>query len=150
MKFILFQTVFCVMRFSKLFYKMNISTLSLFLIFVGGGLGSIVRFLFSKWIITPSIDFPTATFVTNFLACVILGILASYLGEAKQESEKLLAALFMTGFCGGFSTFSTLNLETFKLIQAQNYQIAFFYTFSNVILGFVAIAIGFWFVGLFK
>lgn len=129
---------------------MNISTLSLVAVFIGGGLGSVVRFLFSKWIITPSTDFPTATFVTNFLACVILGILANYLGEAKEESEKIIAALFMTGFCGGFSTFSTLNLETFKLIQAQNYQIAFLYTFSNVILGFVGIAIGFWLVGLFK
>ncbi len=129
---------------------MNISNLSLVLIFVGGGLGSVIRFLFSKWIITSSTDFPTATFVTNFLACIILGALANYLGEAKQESEKILAALFMTGFCGGFSTFSTLNLETFKLIQAQNYQIAFLYTFSNVILGFVGIAIGFWLVSLFK
>lgn len=129
---------------------MNISTLSLVAVFIGGGLGSVVRFLFSKWIITPSTDFPTATFVTNFLACVILGILANYLGEAKEESEKIIAALFMTGFCGGFSTFSTLNLETFKLIQAQNYQIAFLYTFSNVLLGFFGIAIGFWLVGLFK
>ncbi len=129
---------------------MNISTLSLFLVFIGGGLGSVARFLFSKWITTPSSDFPTATFVTNFLACVILGILANYLGEAKQESEKLLAALFMTGFCGGFSTFSTLNLETFKLIQDQSYQTAFVYCFSNVVLGFVGIAIGFWFIGLFK
>jgi CrcB protein len=130
--------------------KMNISTLSLLLVFVGGGLGSIVRFLFSKWIITPSTDFPTATFVTNFLACVVLGMLANYLGEAKQESEKIIAALFMTGFCGGFSTFSTLNLETFKIIQNQNYQIAFLYTFSNVILGFVGIAIGFWLINIFK
>lgn len=129
---------------------MNTSTLSLFLVFVGGGLGSIVRFLFSKWIITSATDFPTATFVTNFLACIILGILANYLGEAKLESEKILAALFMTGFCGGFSTFSTLNLETFKLIQAQNYQIAFLYTFSNVVLGFVGITIGFWLVSIFK
>ena len=129
---------------------MNISTLSLFLVFVGGGIGSIVRFLFSKWIITPSTDFPTATFVTNFLACVILGMLANYVGEAKQESEKIIAALFMTGFCGGFSTFSTLNLETFKLIQNQSYQTAFLYCLVNVVLGFIGIAIGFWVVDLFK
>ncbi|WP_338763408.1 fluoride efflux transporter CrcB [Bernardetia sp. ABR2-2B] len=129
---------------------MNISTLSLFLVFIGGGLGSIGRFLFSKWITTPSTDFPTATFVTNFLACIILGALANYLGEARQESEKIFAALFMTGFCGGFSTFSTLNLETFKLIQAQNYQIAFVYTFSNIILGFIGITIGFWLINFLK
>ncbi|WP_375559825.1 fluoride efflux transporter CrcB [Bernardetia sp. OM2101] len=129
---------------------MNISTLSLFLVFIGGGLGSVTRFLFSKWIITPSTDFPTATFVTNFLACIILGALANYLGEAKQESERIMAALFITGFCGGFSTFSTLNLETFKLIQNQSYQIAFLYIFSNVILGFLGIAIGFWLVNVFK
>ena len=142
------------MRFSTLFYNMNIFNLSfflsLFLVFVGGGLGSVVRFLFSKWISTPSTDFPTATFVTNFLACLILGVLANYLGETKQESEKIMASLFMTGFCGGFSTFSTLNLETFNLIQNQNYQIAFLYTFSNVVLGFIGIAIGFWVVNVFK
>jgi CrcB protein len=129
---------------------MNISILSLLLVFFGGGLGSVIRFLFSKWISTPSTDFPTATFLTNFLACVILGMLANYLGEAKQENQKIMAALFMTGFCGGFSTFSTLNLETFKLIQNQSYQIAFLYTFSNVILGFIGIAIGFWLVSIFK
>ncbi|WP_338792537.1 fluoride efflux transporter CrcB [Bernardetia sp. Wsw4-3y2] len=129
---------------------MNISTLSLFAVFVGGGLGSVVRFLASKWIMEHSTGFPTATFVTNFLACIILGMLANYLGEAKLESEKILAALFMTGFCGGFSTFSTLNLETFKLIQVQNYQIAFLYTFSNVILGFIGIAVGFWLINIFK
>ncbi|AFM05318.1 camphor resistance protein CrcB [Bernardetia litoralis DSM 6794] len=129
---------------------MNIPTLSLVAIFIGGGLGSIARFLLSKWIIAHSSGFPTATFVTNFLACIVLGFLAYYLGEAKKESEQLLAALFMTGFCGGFSTFSTLNLETFKLIQAQNYQIAFLYTFSNIIIGFLGIAIGFWLIGLFK
>ncbi len=129
---------------------MNISILSLFLVFVGGGLGSIVRFLFSKWITTHSTGFPTATFVTNFLACVILGFLVNYLGEAKQENQKIMAALFMTGFCGGFSTFSTMNLETFNLIQNQNYQIAFLYTFFNVILGFIGIAIGFWIGNFFK
>lgn len=129
---------------------MNISTLSLFLVFLGGGIGCVVRFLFSKWIITPSTDFPTATFVTNFLACVILGILSNYLGEAKEESEKIVAALFMTGFCGGFSTFSTLNLETFKLIQAQSYQTAFLYCLGNVVLGFIGIALGFWLVSVFK
>jgi CrcB protein len=129
---------------------MNISILSLFLVFVGGGLGSLTRFLFSKWITVHSTDFPTATFVTNFLACIILGVLSNYLGEAKQENQKIIAALFMTGFCGGFSTFSTLNLETFTLIQNQNYQIAFLYTFSNVILGFIGIAIGFWIGNVFK
>lgn len=129
---------------------MNISILSLFLVFIGGGFGSVIRFLFSKNIMAHSTGFPTATFITNFLACVILGILANYLGEAKQENQKIMAALFMTGFCGGFSTFSTLNLETFNLIQNQNYQIAFLYTFSNVILGFIGIAIGFWIGNVFK
>jgi len=129
---------------------MNISILSLFLVFIGGGLGSVFRFLLLKWIVTPSTDFPTATFVTNFVACLILGFLAYYLGENKEPVGKIMAALFMTGFCGGFSTFSTLNLETFKLIQDQSYQTAFLYCFSNVILGFIGIAIGFWIGNVFK
>ncbi|WP_291726961.1 fluoride efflux transporter CrcB [Bernardetia sp.] len=129
---------------------MNISTLSLFLVFFGGGMGSVFRFLFSKWIKTPITDFPTATFITNILACVVLGMLSNYLGEAKQENEKIMAALFMTGFCGGFSTFSTLNLETYQLIQASSYQTAFLYCFANVVLGFVGIALGFWIINLLK
>lgn len=129
---------------------MNISVVSLLLVFFGGGLGSLLRFLFSKWIKTPATDFPTATFVTNFLACLILGMLSNYLGEAKEETEKVMAALFMTGFCGGFSTFSTLNLETYQLIQSGSYQTAFLYCVSNVVLGFVGIAIGFWIINVLK
>ena len=129
---------------------MNISTLSLFLVFLGGGVGSVFRFLLFRWITVPSTDFPTATFVTNFISCIILGMLSNYLGEAKQESEKILAALLMTGFCGGFSTFSTLNLETYKLIQDHSYQTAFLYGIGNVVLGFVGIAIGFWIIKSFS
>ncbi|MDZ7877499.1 MAG: fluoride efflux transporter CrcB [Saprospiraceae bacterium] len=101
------------------------------LVFLGGGLGSLVRYGISLLISRFEINFPLATFFSNVAACFLIGVLTA--ATAKGNLSDVHRLLLATGFCGGFSTFSTFSNETLQL--AQNGQI--FGAFSNVLLSFV-------------
>ena len=100
-------------------------------VFVGGGLGSLVRFSISKMLPTPEGAFPMATLIANSLSCVVLGIGWMYFSQ-KTGFSPVIRSLIMVGFCGGFSTFSTFSLETLKLIQAGHIGLAITYIFASV------------------
>ena len=89
------------------------------LVFIGGGLGSMARYGISK-ILTSNFTYVNiyATFVANILATLTLGILMYFFSKELDTNMKLLIA---TGFCGGFSTFSTFSYETFQLLKMQEY-----------------------------
>ena len=91
------------------------------LIFIGGGLGSIVRFALARWVyqfVPPA--FPMGTLIVNFIACFILGLLVG-LSFTKSFITPNINMLVAVGFCGGFSTFSTFSLETLELMQASRW-----------------------------
>lgn len=109
-------------------------------IFIGGGLGSIVRYSLSLWLGKHSTGFPTGTFAANVLSCVVLGIAWVY-AEKHVDLDTGIKLMVLTGFCGGFSTFSTFSLETFKLLEEGKVLLAFIYVLLSVIacLGVLAI-----------
>lgn len=89
-------------------------------VFIGGGLGSICRYSISLLLKSYNFTFPYATLLANIVSCILLGYLVAIGQKGILSSQQSL--LFATGFCGGFSTFSTFSSEVFLLMS--NGQIA--------------------------
>ena len=109
-------------------------------VFLGGGFGSIVRYGIGLYFSNSSTNFPIATFVSNFVACLVLGFLVGV--QIKSNLNTNWSLLLMTGFCGGFSTFSTFSNETLQLFQDQHYGLALGYVGGSLAVGLMAIYIG--------
>lgn len=114
---------------------------SIILVGIGGGIGSILRFLTSQIQQNPNSLFPIKTLLVNVLGCLLIGFLFG-LSEKNQLTNPYLKLLFITGFCGGFTTFSTFSLENFTLIQSGYLFTAIIYTILSVLLGLFALWIG--------
>jgi CrcB protein len=112
----------------------------LILVGLGGGIGSIMRFLVSRIPFAQS-SFPWATFIVNVAGCFIIGLLIG-LSVKHQFLDANMKLLLVTGFCGGFTTFSTFSAENVHLYHAGNYLTLAFYVLLSVIVGFAAVLLG--------
>lgn len=115
---------------------------NLLLVGLGGGLGSMARYLCQKWftIYYPS-SFPWGTFAVNITGCLLIGIFwgLTFKSFATAETWKLF---LMTGLCGGFTTFSAFTLEGVGLLKEEKHLLFFSYIAGSVILGLLATYIG--------
>lgn len=102
-------------------------------VFIGGGLGSMLRFAISKWLGTSSTGFPYGTLAANMLSCLVMAVGWYYFNKHSDLSTSYKLML-LVGFCGGFSTFSTFSMETLHLIQRG--QIALAITYVGISISF--------------
>lgn len=100
-------------------------------VFLGGGLGSLCRFGISRFSFPFYEDFPLATLIANILASAILGFASTYF-LIKSPSLPFWKLFIATGFCGGFSTFSTFSLELVSMLQEGKTLMALVYLLLSV------------------
>tara|TARA_Y100000768_G_scaffold387173_1_gene377560 strand:- start:2033 stop:2404 length:372 start_codon:yes stop_codon:yes gene_type:complete len=115
---------------------------SLILVFFGGGVGSSIRYLVTKYSNKNLISFPIGTSISNLVGCFIIGLLIAYYD--KNDIPKKDIFLFVSiGFCGGLTTFSTFMLDVFYMIKNDNIQYLLTYFSINFFAGFFFIYLGF-------
>ena len=115
---------------------------TLFWVALGGGIGSVFRYLTSVLIQKYfNAVFPLATFLTNILGCLLIGILIGLL-DKNQLTNSNLKWFLITGFCGGYTTFSAFGYENISLLQNNQTGTAFLYLFASIITGLAAVWLG--------
>lgn len=113
---------------------------NLILVFLGGGLGSSLRYYISLVLQSNSLNFPKATFAVNLMGALLIGLIIGY--QLKHSFPSHWHLLLAVGFCGGFTTFSTLSLEVYQLYKAGAWGILSLYLGSSLLLGILLVALG--------
>jgi CrcB protein len=115
----------------------------LLLIFLGSGLGGILRYLISGWAQRfANGSFPLGTLVVNFIGCLLIGFLAAaFAGRFLVREEYRIGLL--VGILGGFTTFSAFGLETFRLTNDGQFWLAALNVVLSCALGFAAVWFGY-------
>jgi CrcB protein len=106
----------------------------------GGSIGSVFRYLTT--VLIPTKEIPVATFSVNILGSFLIGFLMGVI--LKQANTQTWQLLLVTGFCGGFTTFSAFSWDIIVMFQQQRYIIALIYIITTILLGLVFTFLGFW------
>ena len=115
------------------------------LVFIGGGIGSSQRYLMGFYLNSHKTGIPYGTFTANILGSLIIGIILGYSYKNNLLSNNTI--LFIaTGFCGGFTTFSSFAYENHLFLKNGDFMSFATYTLASFIIGFAAVLFGIWIV----
>lgn len=111
---------------------------NLVLVFVGGGIGSVLRYIIGKYLNSTENGVPYGTFTANILGSLLIGII---LGLALKNNSltQNYTLLLATGFCGGFTTFSTFAYENHMFLKSGDFVSFAIYTIASFVIGFLAV-----------
>lgn len=110
---------------------------NILLVGLGGAAGSILRYLCQRSL---NLNFPYGTLLVNISGCLLIGILWGLFTRHIDEQRRLL---LVTGFCGGFTTFSTFTYEGVQMLTENRWVIFALYTTLSIVLGLLATYLGY-------
>jgi len=114
----------------------------LLIVFIGGGLGSVMRFLIGKLLPYSGKGFPWNTFCVNLLGCFLIGLLSGYFLRNSTENESSLILFSTIGFCGGLTTFSSFANENLFFIRSGDLTIFMVYSLMGFTSGILMVYFG--------
>lgn len=122
---------------------MGQTTQNILLVFIGGGIGSALRYLAGLWVLRLFPDsWPLNTWLVNILGSLLIGILFGLISGDARWGE--FAKMFLIiGFCGGFTTFSSFSYENLILLQEGELLRFLFYALSSVMVGILMVYLGY-------
>ena len=117
----------------------------LLLVFIGGGFGSVLRFIIAKYLNSSENGIPYGTFAANIIGSLLIGIILGLAAKNNTltENQTLLLA---TGFCGGFTTFSSFTYENHVFLKTGDLTSFALYTIASFVIGFLAVFLGMYLV----
>lgn len=113
----------------------------LLLVFIGGGFGSVLRFMFGKWLNSTETGIPYGTFAANILGSLLIGFILGFAAKSETLNQNQVL-LLATGFCGGFTTFSTFAYENHVFLKSGDFITFAMYTIASFVIGFLAVFAG--------
>jgi CrcB protein len=113
----------------------------LLLVFVGGGFGSALRYVIGKYLNSTDSGIPWGTFAANVLGSLFIGIILGLAvkNNSLSQNQTLLLA---TGFCGGFTTFSTFAYENHVFLKSGDFTSFALYSIASFVVAFLAVFLG--------
>ncbi len=114
----------------------------LLLVFIGGGLGAVSRFLVTTALAGKLGNFPLGTLAANFFGSLLMGLVVGILAGRVNVSTEPIRLFVAVGFLGGFTTFSSFSAETLALINGGQIFAAMANVIVSVVAGLAACAVG--------
>ncbi len=115
---------------------------NLFWVFIGGGLGSALRYLLSKSLNPMFTSVFIGTLTVNIIGSLLIGFFIGF--ETKSFMQRPLFLFLTVGFCGGFTTFSAFATENLNFIKSGEYFQALTYSLVSVLVGILCVGFGFY------
>jgi fluoride exporter len=102
------------------------------LVFLGAGVGGVLRYGVSRWMMSSSGVFPWGTLAVNVSGSFLITFLIGWAHTRGLSVER--QTFIAAGFCGGYTTFSAFSVETLRFIEAGQWQRATVYVVASVSL----------------